>query len=52
MTIYYLDSNGVVKIDEFDNVANLEAFEREMDEIHEVWSYDIEDIVVYPNKII
>lgn len=43
MTIYGI-KNGVSCKDSFDNIANLESFERELDDIYEYWSYDQSDI--------
>jgi len=43
MTIYIV-LDGEIKTREYEDVANLESFEREMDEAYpEIWFYDIGD---------
>jgi len=43
MKVYYLD-DGIIKSNEYEDIANLEAFEREMDESHEIWAYTKVDL--------
>lgn len=50
MTIYYVDEDGIIRHTTFtENIANLEAFERELDETYEVWTYDINDLKMEDN---
>jgi len=50
MTIFYIEEEACkerycVVIDDTYDVANLEAFEREMNELHDNWSYDINEMI-------
>ena len=39
MTIYFIKDDAIDSV-EFDNVANLEALERELDDTYDYWNYD------------
>ena len=42
MKIYYLE-DGLVKSQYYECIGNLEALERELDEMYDVWSYSEEE---------
>ena len=43
MIVYYVDDDNIVQSKEYGDIANVEAFERELDQSYEFWSYDKSD---------
>jgi len=53
MVVFIVDDEGNIKCNTYDNIANLEAWEREMNEIHsDMWYTDYQEALDFASACI